>query len=655
MSTDEPARSLVEGETLVDPDAPVLVTPPELVLDEAAALRMARQLVAAAESVVGIVAPRGELRPGSSARTAAERAAMLPADVVEESMVQDTMGIDVDGAVLLRPGVPFEVRPTTVHVERGPLLVDRGSFSYDPWLSQGALQPADAEARPPFRWRPVVLFLGLEPDLDLAETARALANGVTAREVEARLALPELPDGSYLTRPCRPNAESVRALDPDVIVALDPSALAVASDWCGANRSTTVVELTQDITFDVELVSWRVGEAQGRLRARIGRGIGPGPLAELANRLASGPQPVPPDRDRPYEGVHGRRVSISRGRVASRSGAPSVLAVTAAGSPTGAHLSSVLDELAIAGTVHRAAADSVDADLVESTTLVIVSSSVDAKVACDLEARRHRAGRPTLLDVEVRDVVDVESLATTEPLGAIDVAGLAGLARAVAPSRAIADALRSRGMHTLVLPHLLARLPMLELERAAEVREAPAHPVIGWWIGDDGLPPDAALDAVSRLALELVGEGVRLEVRGNEDHVPAALRESTGVSILPRDPTSEQLAAWTVQMWTPPTGWADVAGDVRAVAAAGLAGVPTVLDGADRKACSGLADQGLVVGEADGADGWAVLVRRLLGDEDQRGRRSRRARDAAHTIYGAEANRLRADRLMGWALQHRGG
>ena len=92
---------------------------------------------------------------------------MTPLDELTE--VTD---LDIDGAVLLRAGVDFELTPTRVQVARGPLLVDRGAATFDPWRPLGAGEAADPTGRPPFPWRPVVLMLGLEPDLDLAEAAR---------------------------------------------------------------------------------------------------------------------------------------------------------------------------------------------------------------------------------------------------------------------------------------------------------------------------------------------------------------------------------------------------------------------------------------------------------------------------------------------------
>ena len=208
------------GEVDPDPDAPVLALPSELVLDEAAYLRLERQLASAPDEMLGVVAAQVELPPGSSARVRAERAAMAPMTKVTEAA-----GGVFDGAVLLRPGAGFELAATSVRVHDGPLLIDRGAVAHDPWRLQPNLEVASPDGRPPFRWRPVVLLLGLETDLDLAETARGIANGLLARDVEARLAVPEVPEGFYLTRPCRPVAETVQALDPDVVIALDQSAL----------------------------------------------------------------------------------------------------------------------------------------------------------------------------------------------------------------------------------------------------------------------------------------------------------------------------------------------------------------------------------------------------------------------------------------------
>jgi hypothetical protein len=639
-----------EGE-LTDPDAPVAAVPPELVLDEVARLRLERTLAASADDVVGVVALPGEIPPGSSARTAAERAAMRPAGDVAAHEPGE-----VHGAVVLRAGVDHEIAATSVHVGRGQLLVDRGALAHDPWRPAGRLQVAVADGRPPFRWRPVVLLLGLEADLDLAETARALANGLLVRDVEARLAVPEVPDGSYLTRPCRPVIESVRALDPDVVVALDPTAADVASDWCDGNRSTTVVELTQDIAHDVQLVSWRIGAAHGRLRARVGRGVSATELAGLANRLCSGPQPMPPPRT-PAARIGGaveRAVNIGRRPAPGRQQtvAESVLAIgPPPTAPAADHLNALLHEMGAAGsTIHRHSFDAIDPALLLSAPLVIVSSSAGEDAIRTIVEHRMGATKLTVVDVEPRDVIEPagpdqpvqQRAGLDDPDQVLAASGLA-----VVSSLAIADALRRAGARAQVVPFLADRRQVAALGEAADERDPELAPTIGWRIGPVGPAPGPVATALADLVGRLVDEGVRVDVVAAPDAVPADLSARAGLSIRDHPPTPAQLAAWTAQIWTPPAGWVALSGDLRELVEAGLAGVPTVIGAAERPAIGGLADLDLVVDEVDRSSAWETVIRSLLRT-DVRARRGARAREGCVAIHGPDATRLRIARLTGW-------
>jgi hypothetical protein len=138
------------------------------------------------------------------------------------------------------------------------------------------------------------VFLQGEPDLHPALWARDVVNQLVHHDVEARLATPVPVDGPHLTGPCLPTEASVRALDPDVVVALDRAALASAPRWCDGNRSTVLVDATDLDVPATQLVSWNVDRAQGRLRARIGRGVEATELADLFGRLSAGPHPVAP-------------------------------------------------------------------------------------------------------------------------------------------------------------------------------------------------------------------------------------------------------------------------------------------------------------------------------------------------------------------------
>ena len=283
-------------------------------------------------------------------------------------------------------------------------------------------------------------------------------------------------------------AATVEVLDPDVVIALDPTALGVASGWCDGRRSTTVVELTQDMTYDVELVSWRIGVAQGRLRARIGRGVGAGALADLVNRLCSGPQPLPPTRSPSVSRVdldlRHRRASVPPSRSKARR-APSTTSIVVISPPTEptTHMEALATELALTNKVHRLPPDTAEAALVESAALVLISSKVAADQADDIIGRRGATRRPTLIDVEPADAFDLAALAAGEALVRPDLTVAARASVVVVPSRTIGAALRTPTLSPHVVPYLAGRPDMLTLTGAAEDRTPPEHPVIGWRIG----------------------------------------------------------------------------------------------------------------------------------------------------------------------------
>src|SRR6202008_1474299 len=68
--------------------------------------------------------------------------------------------------------------------------------------------------------------------------------------------------------------------------------------WCEGDRSTVVVGFDPQLRDPMELVSWQIGRAAGRLRARIGPHVDAPAFASLVGRLCAGPHPMPPV-DRP--------------------------------------------------------------------------------------------------------------------------------------------------------------------------------------------------------------------------------------------------------------------------------------------------------------------------------------------------------------------
>jgi len=275
-----------------------LAIPEGWVLDESARVRMEHQLARLGADCTGVVAPVVALEPGSSYRVAAEWRTLEPLGRVET-----LPGGRVRGAVLARVGTDVHPDDDGVTLGPGAWVVDHGASVHDPWQPIGAPQDASRAGRPPFPYRPVVLFLGTEPDPDLADWCRITVNALLATGVEGRLAVPAPTGGLHLTRPCAPTPASVAGLAPDVVVALDESALEQASRWLGDDRSAIVIEMTQHTAALVETVPWRIGVARGRVRARIGRGVRAPELAELVRRAI-----VPGGRSAPAgHRAHGRR------------------------------------------------------------------------------------------------------------------------------------------------------------------------------------------------------------------------------------------------------------------------------------------------------------------------------------------------------------
>jgi glycosyltransferase involved in cell wall biosynthesis len=291
-----------DGEPVRGAYAPAFAIPDGWFVDPISCARLDRALDRAGPDVAGIIAPRVDLGPGTSYRVHAERAALRSA---EPNVFE---GRSVAGAVLVRDDVTFTTNEEAVTVARGRLLVDDGAVAHDPWRHFPALEDASPLGRPPFPCRPVVVFLGLETDPDLADWVRALVNDLVRGSTEGRIAVPAPTGGLHLTRPCAPSEASVSALRPDILVALDDEALACGTEWLGCDRSAIVVHLTPETSDRPRLVPWRIGCAQGRLRAQIGRGINATAFAELVLRLCAGPQPLPPSDSRRHRA---RRTSVS--------------------------------------------------------------------------------------------------------------------------------------------------------------------------------------------------------------------------------------------------------------------------------------------------------------------------------------------------------
>jgi len=259
---------------------PRIAIPEGWILHRVTHRRLWHQLARTEPTYVAVVAQRDDPPPGASCRVHAERRALLP-----DSDVRHLSGPSVYGAALIRPGVSFAVGDDAVSVDTGVLLGDNGAVVHDPWLPPGRLEHASPLGRPP-TGRRLVLFLGLEPDPYLGDWVRGLVNDLLDLDVEGRIAVPTPTAGLHLTKPCAPTEQSIRALAPEVVVALDDAAVELSAASLDRRRCH-VVRLTAGTGADVVTESLRVGRWRRRIEASFGRGIDAESMADLVDRLDS--------------------------------------------------------------------------------------------------------------------------------------------------------------------------------------------------------------------------------------------------------------------------------------------------------------------------------------------------------------------------------
>lgn len=620
---------------------PVLALPDGWVLDGAARARLEHQLARLAGTCSGVVAPLVPLAPGASHRVAAEWRALEPLDRVESAGRGP-----VAGAVLARPGTAVRVHDDGVDLGPGEWVLDPGAAAHDPWRSHAGPEDASPEGRPPFPWRPVVLFLGTEDDPDLADWCRVAGNGLLALDVEARIAVPAPTGGLHLTRPCAPSAATVAALAPDVVVALDPQALDLAPQWLGDDRSAVVVEMTQHTSALVETVPWRIGVARGRVRARIGRGVRPPQLADLVRRCCAGPQPLPP-RDRGRR--EGPPTRPPRDRSRARGALDPALRIVAVGAPgpeRDARLLGLADHVAafdgrveMRGLEHALDAEVLDADV------VVLHGPGDTGPLHDLAAHRRARGRATVVDVVADDVrIDRDGRAHLTG-GLVELARAAGAA--TAPGRAVRDALVALGVRSLVLPALLPRARVEELAAARPSGPPPAAPVVGWRTGGPTREGDGERAALGAALADLLAahDDLRVEVLDGDGGAagPDHPRRTVRTALAPGD-----LAAWSVQCWTAPAAEVARRGDLRPAAEAQLLGVPTVVARGHPAVDDGLVAGALVVGDPEDPAAWRRVLDAVLGAPGVRSACAAEAAARADARYGPVGAGALVNRLLGW-------
>ncbi|MGO9875618.1 MAG: hypothetical protein ACLPVY_17680 [Acidimicrobiia bacterium] len=633
---------------------PRLVVPEGLIVDEHVRERLERQLAFVPDAVAGVGAEIAELESGASYRVHTEWLSLAATGLRPASSTL------IRGAVLLRPDVEFAVREGSVDVEAGSVVVDPGAQVHDPHRPIGPLEPASRQGRPPFPRRPVAVFLGCEPVVD-ADWLRRLVNRLVRHDVEARIATsaPVYAGGSpgaHLTRPCLAGEATIRALTPDVVVTLDAQAAANIDTWCRGDRSTVVVAFDPTLSEPMELVSWRIGQAAGRLRARIGPWVDVAAFASLVGRLCAGPHPIPPsDRTETPD----RKTSVHEhwtNRDAAQTGHRCVVVTGTLDRAAAARIEGLVDNLEAAGvpvTVGRHPggddfASDVRAAAHQAGLLVVAGVAPTPDVDALISARRV-AGLSTAVDLGLADL----DAAT----GRVLTSAAATLCQACdlvfSPAGTLHTAGDAAGRRALVVPTLLTRA------RAAALRDARASAdpadlagllVIGWRVGASANRTVYAAAVADGIARILTEHRDRVEIVGDVDDIPAELRGHDRVSVVPdADLDPETIAGWAVHVWTPTLSGAEIVDDARLFDEASCAGVPTVMPADACTGVDGFVSPNVLVQSVDRADDWYDALHHVLDDTGRRTRRGHEAARRADALDGPAAAKAVVSRVMGLA------
>ena len=644
-----------------DPGAePRLVVPEGLVIDESTRERLERQLACADPAVSGIAAESAELEPGASYRVHAEWTAL------DSSWSSSAAGSgaraphSVRGAVLVRPNVTFDVRDGCVEIADGAVLSDPGAHVHDPFRTIGPLRPASERGRPPFPRRPVVVFLACEPASN-ADWVRRLVNRLVRRDVEARIAMPEPLDDDagpelQLTRPCLAGEETIRALAPDVVVTLDETAAARIDAWCSGDRSTVVVAFDEALDDPMELVSWQIGHAAGRLRARIGPRVDAPAFASLVVRLCAGPHPAPPAVEPELLHV---RTPVREHWTAGVAADPPVGCVVLTGALDAAETARVeglVDNLEGAGVPVVTGASASIPDDARMARLVLLAGVTTGTEIDALLRDRHRSGLPTAVDLVPGDVERATDSVRGARLTSSATALVESCALVVSTGGARHTAACRSGARVLVLPTLLPR------SRAAALRDvrAPVDPaaarVVGWQLalaGGEVLPYAGAV--AGGIARYLTESRDHVEIVGDADALPTLLRGHERVSVVPgRALDAEMIAGWAAHIWTPSLVDGELLDDARVLEEASCAGVPSIMPAAACAGVDGFVSSHVLVQEVDRPEQWYDALHHVLDDPDVRTRRAEEAWRRADALDGAAASKSVVSRLMGWAAYRSG-
>lgn len=635
--------------------APRLVVPAGLVIDESVRERLERRLAAAPASVAGIAGETSALAPGASYRVHVEWRSLEPPRLTPLSSSSS-----VRGAVLLRPGAAYEVRDGRVSVPGdATVLVDAGAPVHDPHAPFDELADASELGRPPFPRRPVVVFLGCENGAD-ADWIRRLANRLIRRDVEARIAIPDPGPGFHRSRPCLPTEASIRALAPDVIVTLDRAAAAHADAWCAGNRSTVLVDFDRDLRDPMELVSWQLGHARGRLRARIGPHVDVNAFAALVIRLCAGPQPIPPSDEKIMADARRPVRESWANETAADSTRDCVILSGALDASHRARIDGFADHLAGAGAAVAVLTAAGGIPGAARAAAVVLLAGIARTPDVDaLIAERHAAGRATIVDLSINDLLLGDPVpgdtAAGEPRLTPAAEALArACGRVTVPAGALHTAARLLGIRTLVVPTLFTReyAATLRAARASDVEDPTEPRIIGWRPG--ALAAEYAAAVTEGIELALVHDTNELEFVGAAAALPANLAGHERVRVV-RDsdlgPDPDVVRRWAVHVWTPPVVETEIADDTRLFEVVSYLGVASVMPIVAAPAIDGVVSPFVVVESVTTGQEWGDVLHHVLDDPGVRARRTHEALRRADALDDPETANTVAGRFLGWATR----
>jgi hypothetical protein len=429
---------------------------------------------------------------------------------------------------------------------------------------------------------------------------------------------------------------------------LDDAAVAAIDAWSTGLRSTVVVAFDPALADPMELVSWQIGHARSRLRARIGPRVDVPAFVALVVRLCAGPQPEPPPEVPALLHV---RTPV---REHWNTGAPSdptagcvVLTGTLA-APERARIEGFVDSLEGAGVhVVTSTRPAPLPDTARGAPLVLLAGVAgDADVRALVEARG-RAGLPTAFDLGAADLGPGDGIRLTN--AAAELAGRCG--RVVAAPGARDIAARASGVRVLTVPTLLTRARAAALRAVRRPIDPAAPRVIGWRLSDpdsDAAPYAAAV--AEGIARYLTESRDNVEIVGDAAQLPASLRGHDRVSVVAHAALDvDTIAGWAVHVWTPALVDHDVLDDARLLEEASCAGVPSVLPAAGAVAVDGFVSPHVQAADVGTAADWYDVIHHVLDDPAVRSRRAEEATRRADALDGPAASKAVVGRLMGWA------